>query len=281
MALFCPVCVSTRTKRLVQQTTKRPEAGTPAYAPALVLSEVTKTYVRDGRRIDALSNVSVEVPTGSIVGIVGRSGAGKSTLVRLVAGLLPFDSGSISVLGRTPDAARQQKLFAFMPQAPALLPWKSALENANTLASLNGLPASAGAKALQQVGLGRASERLPRQLSGGMQQRVALARTMALGAPVLLLDEPFSALDEVTREHMRSHIADLRVRNDVTILLVTHDISEAIEMCDEVIALGKNPGEVVAHEKTRGLSALTQDAEVALTYSGAVERLRTVLRDDE
>ena len=171
-------------------------------------------------------------------------------MLRLAGGLLEPDRGSIEVNGHSPEEARRSKQYGFVPQHPALLPWRNVRGNVSLLSDVNkqrgrdAMSAADQRKMLEQIGLGPFLDALPRELSGGMQQRVSIARAFALGAPVLLMDEPFSALDEITRAEMRYLLLELWERVGSTVLFVTHSIPEAVVLSDRVVVLGARPGRV-------------------------------------
>lgn len=199
--------------------------------------------------VDALAPVDLTVAPGEVVTLLGPSGCGKTTLLRMVAGLEHPTSGSITIDGHSPSDARQAKRIGFVPQAPALLPWRTVSENARLLQGLRSDANPAGQPAADElvgrVGLAEFANAYPHELSGGMQQRVALARAFALGAPYLLMDEPFAALDEITRADMRHLLADLCEPVNAAVLFVTHSIAEAVYLSDRVLVLSPRPGKVV------------------------------------
>lgn len=206
---------------------------------------VAKTF----GRTDALAPVDLAVAPGEVVTLLGPSGCGKTTLLRLLAGLEPPSAGAISIDGHGPAAARAAKRLAFVPQAPALLPWRTVDGNARLLRDLrpshNPARLPDPAELLEQVGLADFADAYPHELSGGMQQRVALVRAFALGAPYLLMDEPFAALDEITRTDMRHLLAELCEPVEATVVFVTHSIAEAVFLSDRVVVLSPRPGRVV------------------------------------
>jgi len=187
--------------------------------------------VLGGRRV--LDDLSLTVPEHGRVGIVGRSGAGKSTLLSLIAGLDTPDEGSISV--GLADCA-------LMPQRDCLLPWRTALDNACLALENRGVPRTEARERAHplfvRLGLAGSEELLPAKLSGGMRQRVAFARTLLADKRVLLLDEPFGALDAITRSELQEWLADALTDEPRTVLLVTHDVEEALLLCDRVLVLG-------------------------------------------
>ena len=187
-----------------------------------------------------LDGVDLSVPAGGRVGIVGRSGAGKSTLLSLVAGLDEPDAGGIVVAGATAGRERLARC-ALMPQRDCLLPWRSALDNAAVAlenAGLSRREARVRASPLfARLGLAGSEELLPAKLSGGMRQRVAFLRTLLAGKPVLLLDEPFGALDAITRAELQQWLTDALTVEPRTVLFVTHDVEEALLLCERVLVL--------------------------------------------
>ena len=192
-------------------------------------------------RVTALDGVDLAVERGEFVSLVGPSGCGKSTLLRLVGGLLGPDAGTVTIAGGTAAEARQGKQFGLVPQRPALLPWRTVRQNVRLLTQVNRgaedhatLRPDETEALLDEVGLGDFLDAYPSELSGGMQQRVNLVRAFALGAPILLMDEPFAALDELTREDMRFLLLRLWERTAPTVVFVTHHIPEAVLLSDRV-----------------------------------------------
>jgi NitT/TauT family transport system ATP-binding protein len=194
----------------------------------------------------AVDHVSFEARPGEFVSIVGPSGCGKSTLLRLIAGLLPLTGGTIVVNGREVTEPRQD--VALMFQRPTLLPWRTALENTLLPPKLsrkqNRETEKHAYELLDLVGLSGFEHTYPRHLSGGMQQRVALARLLMVGVDVLLLDEPFAAVDQLTRERLNLELLRVHERMSATAMLVTHNITEAILLADRVIVMTPRPGRI-------------------------------------
>ena len=195
-----------------------------------------------------LEDVSFDVPVGSVVAIVGPNGSGKSTLLRLIAGLLRSDRGSITIGGMPVGEADQRVGLVF--QEPRLLPWRRVVDNVAFPLELAGVSAAKRrerARALlDTVGVSAFADAYPRQLSGGMRQRAAVARALVRDPEVLLLDEPFSALDALTRERFDFELLELWQRIGATVVVVTHSIPEAVFLADEVVVLSPRPGRVVA-----------------------------------
>jgi NitT/TauT family transport system ATP-binding protein len=210
---------------------------------------VTKSF----GTLEALAPIDLAVRGGEIVTVLGPSGSGKTTLLRIVGGLDEPTTGAVTVDGVSPHVARASKRVGFVPQSPALLPWRTVGANARLLLDVNRKHRSARtgpdvAELLAEVGLGGFLDAYPHELSGGMQQRVALVRAMALGAPLLLMDEPFAALDEITRADMRHLLARLCEQLATTVLFVTHSLAESVFISDRVVVLSSRPGHVVGIE---------------------------------
>jgi NitT/TauT family transport system ATP-binding protein len=220
----------------------------PPTSPGLgvSLAGVAARFATAGGTVDALARLDLEVGTGSFTVVIGPNGCGKSTLLRLVAGLKVPDAGSVSVGGAAPVAGDGRVGLAF--QQPRLVPWRSVLDNVALPMELAGVAADerrARAKdVLEQVGLGAAAGLKPRELSGGMAQRAALARALTGDPPVLLLDEPFSALDALSRETFDAELQRLWMERPRTLVLVTHSVSEAVALADRVVVMTPRPGRV-------------------------------------
>ena len=218
--------------------------------PAVLAEDLGKTFLDHGRRTQALAGLDLAIPSGEFVSIIGPSGCGKSTLLRLIGGLIEPDRGRLSVAGKPPTEGRASKRFGLVPQSPALLPWRTVRENLTLLPKLNRGQGRGPVTddeiddLLQAVGLAPFAGSLPAELSGGMQQRVSLLRAFALRPPVLLMDEPFAALDEITRSDMRFLLLDLWRDTKATVVFVTHSIEEAVLLSDRVIVLTGRPGQV-------------------------------------
>jgi NitT/TauT family transport system ATP-binding protein len=220
----------------------------PAIPTALSV-QLDDVFVRFGTPVaplDALGGISLDVPAGSLTVIIGPNGSGKSTLLRVVAGLLAPTGGSIRVGGDDPRSGDGRTALAF--QQPRLLPWRSTLENVALPLELAGVtPAERTERAMaamHRVGLGGAASLRPRELSGGMAQRAALARALIGDPAVLLLDEPFSALDALTRETFDLELQRLWLERARTLILVTHSVAEAVTLADRVVVMTPRPGRV-------------------------------------
>jgi NitT/TauT family transport system ATP-binding protein len=246
---------------------------------AVRVEGVTLTFPRrDGGRLPVLDDIDLAIDGGGIVVLIGPNGSGKSTLLRVIAGLLAADRGTVSIDGERITAPDPRIGLVF--QEPRLLPWRSAAENITYPLELAGWPAGSRGERLDAltdlVGLEpsvRANR--PAELSGGQRQRVALARALALEPRVLLLDEPFSALDALSRERFDLELLRLWERAGSTILLVTHSIAEAILVADRVVVLSARPGSVVADlpvDLPRPRSIVDLDAAVVSRTAREVRR---------
>jgi NitT/TauT family transport system ATP-binding protein len=227
---------------------KRPRAEAGI---AVDCRDVSMRFITERRTVTALEDVSFSVESGGFMSLLGPSGCGKSTLLRLVADLLAPTSGTITVLGRTPREARLDRALGFVFQDAALLPWRTALENVALpleVGGHRGLPAGAPTprELLRLVGLEGWEGSFPHELSGGMRQRVSIARALLGGPRILLMDEPFGALDEITRDRLNEELRRIWLQTGTTILFVTHSVYEAIYLGETVLVRAANPGRVRA-----------------------------------
>jgi NitT/TauT family transport system ATP-binding protein len=213
----------------------------PTRTPAITLDRVTKRYAAGPPIIEDLT---FTIPPGQFVSILGPSGCGKSTLLKLVAGLSPITSGSIAIDGMTPRNARE--ILSFIFQDPTLLPWRTIRANVALGLELEGTSRARRTEKVDSllalVGLTHVSTSYPRQLSGGMKMRASIARALASTPRVLLLDEPFAALDELTRDHMNEELLRLHREQGWTVLFVTHSVAEAVFLSNRVLVLAPYPG---------------------------------------
>ena len=215
--------------------------------PLVEVDAVSRVFTSGAARHTAIEDVSFQVAEGEFLALLGPSGCGKSTLLRLIADVISPTSGRLTIAGDSPEAARRAGLFGFVFQESVLFPWLTALANVE-------LPLRVGRPArprdprelLELVGLGRFGSYYPHQLSGGMRQRVALARALVTDPQVLLMDEPFAALDEITREAMGNWLLTVWEQTGKTVLFVTHSVPEAVYLADRVVVLSPAPGRVQA-----------------------------------
>ena len=229
--------------------------------------------------VEALRGASFEAARGEFVAIAGASGCGKTTLLRAVGGLLAPSDGTIAIGGAQPESAQARKAIGFVFQDPALLPWLDVERNVRLALEVNGDGEDAGdaaARSVDLVGLGEYRSFYPRQLSGGMKQRAALARALAIGPEVLLLDEPLGALDEITRAAMRYEILHLWERSGATAIMVTHSIVEAVAMADRVLVMDGPPGRIageVSVDLPRPRETAIERSSEFIGYVDEVQRL--------
>jgi len=242
------------------------------------IAAVGKIYRRDGRETHALEHIDLAIGAGEFVAIVGPSGCGKSTLLRLVAGLHLPTTGEVRVDDRVVDRAQTNLGIVF--QSPVLLDWRTAIANVLVQVELRGLEPGEyrerALKLLAQVGLAEFADRYPHELSGGMRQRVAIARALIHDAPLLLMDEPFGALDALTREQMRLDLEALWLATRKTVLFITHSIDEAVLLADRVVVMSPRPGRIervldIELSRPRGL-----DARRSPTFVDAAETITNI-----
>ncbi|MDP2329881.1 MAG: ABC transporter ATP-binding protein [Reyranella sp.] len=213
----------------------------------ITLNRVTRIFnSRDGDQITALEDVSLEIGTTEFVTLVGPSGCGKSTLLRIVAGLILPSAGTASIGGQPITEPRPETGIVF--QAPTLLPWASVLDNVllplRMMRRMDSASADKAAALLKLVGLSGFEGKSPRELSGGMQQRVAICRALVHEPDILLMDEPFGALDALTREEMTMELLRIWGERPKTVLFVTHSITEAVVLADRVVVMSPRPGRI-------------------------------------
>ena len=216
-------------------------------ASALILARgLSKTYVTASGAVTALKNLNFEIYDGEFVSVVGQSGCGKSTLLKVLAGLLPYTTGSVELNGKPLRGPTPQAAVVF--QSPVLLPWRTVLDNVLLPIEFRKLPMANYRKSatdlLAMVGLSEFAQRYPFELSGGMQQRTAIVRALVQDPRLLLMDEPFGALDAMTREQMNLELMRIWSKSDKTVIFITHSIAEAIFLSDRVIAMTARPGTI-------------------------------------
>jgi NitT/TauT family transport system ATP-binding protein len=228
----------------------------------------------------ALEDISLRVERGEFVTFLGPSGCGKSTLLKLVAGLSPASAGQVRVNGMTPENARE--LVSFIFQDATLLPWRTVEENVGLGLELEGaargLRRERVARMLELVGLEHVNRRYPRQLSGGMKMRVSIARALVSRPRILLMDEPFAALDEMTRDRLNEELLRLYAEHKWTVLFVTHSVAEAVFLSTRVVVLAAHPGRV-AQEMAIDLGwPRTAETRESAAYEAAVTQASRLLR---
>ena len=217
-------------------------------AVAVQCERITVRFTTERGTVTALENIDLAIPRGSFLTLLGPSGCGKSTLLRVMADLIEPSGGRISVLGDAPATARLNREIGFVFQDAALLPWRTVLENVTLPLEVGGGKALPGARSPQDlltlVGLTGWEQAYPHELSGGMRQRVAIARALVSGPRLLLMDEPFGALDEITRDRLNEELLQVWESTGTTIVFVTHSIYEAAFLGQSVLLLAARPGRV-------------------------------------
>ena len=243
--------------------------------PHIIATELTKSF----GTLQAISSLNLSIEEGEFVSIIGPSGCGKSTLLRILGGLLEPSSGAISIAGGTSQEAQARKQIGFVFQDPALLPWRNVASNINLPLEIN--KSSSGGSVtslLDMVGLTEFQMYHPYQLSGGMQQRVALARALVFDPPILLMDEPFGALDEITRGEMRYELLRIWEQRRKTVVFVTHSIAEAIALSDRVLVMSRQPGQIKANIPINLRRPRTEEVELTPEFTSYAKQMKDLLR---
>ncbi len=231
-------------------------ASAPTFAPpaspgpeAIGVRRASVVYPGADAPVHALKEVDLSIRQGEFVSLIGPSGCGKTTLLRVIADLEPLTSGELRVNGLSAHEARLARAYGYVFQAPALFPWRTVLANVMLPLQIQGrLPGQCEAIAreqLQRVGLAGFEKKYPWQLSGGMQQRVSIARALGFEPRLLMMDEPFGALDEITRDDLNQQLQDLWRREGRTVVFVTHSIAEAVYLSTRIVVMSPRPGRIV------------------------------------
>lgn len=248
--------------------------------PTVEFQSVTKSY-GDGPLV--LDGINLTVKPGEFISLIGPSGCGKSTLLRLIAGLNPVTSGGITIAGHEPDKKSAELAFVF--QEPTLLPWLNVSSNVELPQKLRNTPSAqlttSRERALQLVKLADRGRAYPRQLSGGQKMRVSIARALTLDPKILLLDEPFGALDEMTRERLNEELLAIREDQAWTAFFVTHSVAEAVFLSNRILIMSANPGKI-AHEIAVDLpTPRTNETRLSRPYQELVAEVSRLLRSVE
>jgi NitT/TauT family transport system ATP-binding protein len=229
------------------------DAGAEAIAPpkrlAVDVRNVSLTFETNDGKVDALSNVSLQVADGEFVSFIGPSGCGKTTMLRVIADLQQPTSGTLLVNGVSAEQARMERRYGYVFQAPALFPWRTIEKNLKLPLEIMGFSDSEqrqrAARYLALVNLTGFERKFPWQLSGGMQQRVSIARALSFDPELLLMDEPFGALDEIVRDHLNEQLLQLWDKTGKTVLFVTHSIPEAVFLSTKIVVMSPRPGRII------------------------------------
>jgi NitT/TauT family transport system ATP-binding protein len=245
--------------------------------PVRIAGLVRRFTTQAGDPVEVLAGIDLEIPAGQFVALLGPSGCGKSTLLRLVAALDAPDGGAVEVAGRPPRRREHLEAVAFVFQEAHLLPWRTLLNNVLLPLELRGMaPGERRDRALhmlERVGLGDARERYPSQLSGGMQLRGSLARALVTDPRLLLLDEPFAALDEITRQRLDGLIHELWCERRFTALFVTHSLREAVFLAQRAVMFSRRPARVVADRPIELAGERSAELRGLVAYNELVDRL--------
>lgn len=217
-------------------------------SPVISAKSLDLTFTTNDGPVHALSNVNLDVHKGEFVSFIGPSGCGKTTLLRVIADLESPTGGTVSVDGTSPHQARMDRAYGYVFQAPALYPWRTIEKNVTLPLEIMGFSKAdqkqRAEKALALVDLTGFGKKFPWQLSGGMQQRASIARSLAFDADILLMDEPFGALDEIVRDHLNEQLLKLWARTNKTVCFVTHSIPEAVYLSTKIVVMSPRPGRV-------------------------------------
>lgn len=252
---------------------------------AVAIGGVTKVFNRGKpNEVHALDNIDLDIEEGSFVSLIGPSGCGKSTLLRLMGALTRPSEGTVLVNGKTADQARLDRDYGMAFQTSGLFEWRTVTENIELPLQLMGWDRNDRKERAQEmltlVKLSEFGDHYPRELSGGMQQRVAIARALGFRPSILLMDEPFGALDEMTREHMQTEVLDIWERTGKTVVFVTHSIPEAVFLSKRVIVMSPRPGRIAADIEV-DLGHRTFDTRESQGFFEKITQVREALRFEE
>ena len=248
----------------------------------VVVDRVAKSFESKNGSVEAIREVSLDIGENEFVTLIGPSGCGKSTLLRIIGGLIEASAGSVALRGRSPQDAQRTKDIGFVFQQPALLPWRTVAHNVELPFEVNKGAGSdrlcSTEEILALVELSQFATAHPYQLSGGMQQRVAIARALIFDPALLLMDEPFGALDEITRAGMRYELLRIWGKSQKTVLFVTHSIAEAIALSDRVVVMSPRPGEIREILEITLPRPRNEEIESAPEFVHMADHLRHLLR---
>jgi len=258
---------------------------TATVQPAVQISGVSKIFnLGKPNEVRAVEGINLAISEGSFVSLIGPSGCGKSTLLRLVAALTPASDGEIFVNGKPAEQARLDRDYGMAFQTSGLFGWRTVIQNVELPLHLMGWSKAErrerAAEMLELVKLGDFADYYPRELSGGMQQRVSIARALSFRPSLLLMDEPFGALDEMTREHMQTEVLDIWNKTGKTIVFVTHSIPEAVFLSQRVIVMSARPGRLAA-DITVDIGDRTFETREAPRFFDTITQVREALRNKE
>lgn len=249
-------------------------------AAVIDAKDLSLTFSTADGPVYALSGVNLKVEDGDFVSFIGPSGCGKTTLLRVIADLEQATGGSIDVNGMTPKQARLSRAYGYVFQAPGLFPWRTVERNVALPLEIMGLPDAAirVQRNLDLVNLGGFEKKFPWQLSGGMQQRVSIARALAFDPKLLLMDEPFGALDEIVRDKLNQQLLELWDRTKKTVVFVTHSIPEAVFLSTKIVVMSPRPGRIIDIIETNFPRNRTLDIRETPAFLRVAQRVREGLR---
>lgn len=249
-------------------------------AAVIEARDLSLTFQTADSPVYALSKVNLTVEDGDFVSFIGPSGCGKTTLLRVIADLEQATSGSITVNGLSPQQARLARAYGYVFQAPGLFPWRTVEKNVALPLEIMGLGDAAERvkRNLDLVNLGGFEKKFPWQLSGGMQQRVSIARALAFDPKLLLMDEPFGALDEIVRDKLNQQLLDLWARTQKTVVFVTHSIPEAVFLSTKIVVMSPRPGRIIDVIETNLPRDRTLDFREAPEFLKLAHRVREGLK---
>lgn len=258
-------------------------AATPIAGPvAIDISKLSLTFGGADAPVIALSDIDLQIRSGEFVSLIGPSGCGKTTLMRVIADLVQPTGGAISVNGMSPADARRARAYGYVFQAPALYPWRTVRRNMMLPLEIMGIPKAErerrAKRYLAMVGLDGFEGKFPWQLSGGMQQRVSIARALCFDPQLLLMDEPFGALDEITRDHLNEQLLRLWERTQKTVVFVTHSIPEAVFLSNRIIVMSPRPGRILDVISSDLPPDRTLDVRETPAFLDIAHRVRVALR---
>ena len=252
---------------------------------AVQVLDASVTFASKDKPVHALTNVSLNIAEGEFVSFIGPSGCGKTTLMRVIADLEQLSSGTVLVNGVTAQQARQSGAYGYVFQAPALYPWRTVLKNVTLPLEIKGVnPKERQDIAMRQlanVGLAGFEGKYPWQLSGGMQQRVSIARALGFEPRILMMDEPFGALDEITRDRLNEQLLQLWAKERRTVIFVTHSIPEAAFLSSKIVVMSARPGRVVEVIDSNLPAHRTLDIRETPEFVDIAHRIRMALRNGE
>ncbi len=250
--------------------------------PAVEISGLNLIFQTSGAPVQALADVNLDIYKGDFVSFIGPSGCGKTTLMRVIADLQKPTSGIVRVNGLTPEEARLKRAYGYVFQAPALYPWRTVEGNVKLPLEIMGLAAEERAKraarVINLVNLKGFEQKYPWQLSGGMQQRVSIARALSFDPDILLMDEPFGALDEILRDHLNEQLLSLWARTAKTVIFVTHSIPEAVFLSTKIVVMSPRPGRIIDVIESRLPPGRDLDIRETPEFIKIAKRVRDGLR---